>query len=153
VQGPIADMIREMAPPDAAAVEGVLAVSSGASQWSAGEILLLAKGGTRVWVAEDAGQVIGASAARTVADEVEVLTLGVAPSWRRKGVGRSLMVTALSEAGQAGARRVFLEVRESNQGARAFYASLGFVETGRRRAYYRDPAEDALVLSRPVPGR
>lgn len=146
-------MIREMAPADAAAIEGILAASSGASQWSAAEILLLAQGGTRVWVAEGAGQIVGASAARTVADEVEVLTLGVTPSWRRRGVGRGLMVTALSEAGQAGARRVFLEVRESNRGARAFYAALGFVETGRRRAYYRDPAEDALVLSRPVPGQ
>jgi [ribosomal protein S18]-alanine N-acetyltransferase len=146
-------MIREMAPPDAAAIEAILAASSGASQWSAAEILQLAKGGTRFWVAEEAGEVAGVSAARTVADEVEVLTLGVAPSSRRKGVGRSLMITALTEAGQAGARQVFLEVRESNQGARAFYAALGFSESGRRRAYYRDPAEDALVLSRSVPAR
>jgi ribosomal-protein-alanine acetyltransferase len=146
-------MIREMAPPDAAAIEAILAASSGASQWSAAEILQLAKGGTRFWVAEEAGEVAGVSAARTVADEVEVLTLGVAPSSRRKGVGRSLMITALTEAGQAGARQVFLEVRESNQGARAFYAALGFSESGRRRAYYRDPAEDALVLSRSVPVR
>ena len=143
-------MIREMVPPDAAAVESVLAASSGASQWSAAEILLLAKSGTRIWVAEEAGDLVGVSAARTVADEVEVLTLGVAASWRRRGVGRSLMVAALTEAGQAGAARVFLEVRESNRGARAFYAELGFIETGRRRNYYRDPAEDALVLSRPV---
>jgi ribosomal-protein-alanine N-acetyltransferase len=143
-------MIREMVPPDAAAVESVLAASSGASQWSAAEILLLAKSGTRIWVAEEAGELVGVSAARTVADEVEVLTLGVAASWRRRGVGRSLMLAALTEAGQAGAARVFLEVRESNRGARAFYAALGFVETGRRRNYYRGPVEDALVLSRPV---
>ena len=149
----VADMIREMAPSDAPATEAVLAASSGASQWSAREILQLAQGGTRIWVAEEAGEIVGVSAARTVADEVEVLTLGVAPSWRRKGLARSLMTAALAEAGQAGARQVFLEVRESNQGARAFYATLGFSETGRRRAYYRDPAEDALVLSRPVPAR
>jgi ribosomal-protein-alanine N-acetyltransferase len=144
-------MIREMAPADAAAIEGVLAASAGASQWSAGDLLHLAKMGTRIWVAEQAGEVMGASATRTVAEEVEVLTLGVAPLWRRRGVGRSLMDVALSEAGQAGARQVFLEVRESNRGARAFYAALGFLESGLRRAYYRDPAEDALVLSRPVP--
>jgi ribosomal-protein-alanine acetyltransferase len=143
-------MIREMAPADAAAIERVLASSPGASQWSAREILLLAEGGTRVWVADEAGEIAGASAARAVADEVEVLNLGVAPSWRRKGVGRSLMARALAEAGRAGARQVFLEVRESNQGARAFYAALGLVESGRRRAYYRDPVEDALVLSRPL---
>jgi ribosomal-protein-alanine acetyltransferase len=150
-EGSIADMIREMDPADAASIEGVLAASAGASQWSAGDLLHLAKMGTRIWVAEQAGEVMGASATRTVAEEVEVLTLGVAPLWRRRGVGRSLMDAALSEAGQAGARQVFLEVRESNRGARAFYAALGFFESGRRRAYYRDPAEDALVLSRPVP--
>jgi [ribosomal protein S18]-alanine N-acetyltransferase len=146
-------MIREMSPADATAIEGVLAASSGASQWSAGELLHLAKIGTRIWVAEESGEVVGASATRAVVDELEVLTLGVTPSWRRRGVGRSLMVTAMAEAGQTGARQVFLEVRESNQGARAFYAALGFVETGRRRAYYRDPEEDALVLSRPVLAR
>jgi ribosomal-protein-alanine N-acetyltransferase len=60
------------------------------------------------------------------------------------------MQTALAEAGHAGASRVFLEVRQSNTDARAFYATLGFLEVGRRRGYYRDPAEDALVLSRSV---
>jgi ribosomal-protein-alanine acetyltransferase len=144
-------MIREMAPPDAEAIAAILAVSVGASQWSAAELSLLAKGGTRVWVAEEAGEIIGTSAARTVGDEVEILNLGVAPSWRRRGVGRDLMVRAMEQAGQAGARRAFLDVRESNRGARALYATLGFVETGRRPNYYRDPAEDALVLSRPLP--
>jgi ribosomal-protein-alanine acetyltransferase len=146
-------MIREMAPADVAAIESVLGASSGASQWSAAELLALVKGGTRVFVAEEAGEVVGASAVRAVADEVEVLTLGVVPSWRRRGLGRELMVAALSKAGEAGARQVFLEVRESNQGARAFYATLGFAESGRRRAYYRHPTEDALVLSRPVMAR
>ena len=84
------------------------------------------EGGARIWVAEEEGEVVGTAAARTVADEVEVLNLGVDPSWRRRGVGRSLMRAALDEAGQAGASRVFLEVRESNAGARAFYAALGF---------------------------
>ncbi len=60
-------MIREMVPSDAAAIAAVLAASVGASQWSAADLLLLAQGGTRVWVAEEAGKVVGASAARTVA--------------------------------------------------------------------------------------
>lgn len=153
VEGQIAGMIREMAAVDATAIERVLASSPGASQWSAGQILLLANGGTRVWVAEESGEVIGASAVRAVVDEVEVLTLGVAPSWRRRGVGGGLINAALVEAAKSGARQVFLEVRESNQGARAFYSALGFVESGRRRAYYRDPSEDALILSRSLHGR
>jgi len=141
-------MIREMAPPDAAAIAAILVASPGASQWSAAEIMQLARGGTRLWVAEESGEVIGAVAARTVADEVEILNLGVSPLWRRRGVGRALMVAALRQAANAGARQVFLEVRESNQGARVFYATLGFLETGRRPNYYRDPFESALVLSR-----
>lgn len=144
-------MIREMAPADAAAIERVLASDPGASQWSSAEIVLLAKGSTRVWVAEEAGEIVGAAAARTVADEVEVLNLAVARPWRRRGIGRSLMAKALAEAGHAGARRVFLEVRDSNQSARVFYAALGFIQSGRRRAYYREPVEDALVLSRSLP--
>ena len=48
---------------------------------------------------------------------------------------------------QAGAPTIFLEVRSSNSGARALYAALGFSQEGRRRNYYQDPAEDALVLS------
>jgi ribosomal-protein-alanine N-acetyltransferase len=143
-------MIREMAPPDAAAITAILAASPGASQWSAAELLQLASGGTRIWVAEQNGEVVGTSAARTVADEVEILNLGVSPSWRRRGVGRGLMIAAMVQAAKAGARQVFLEVRESNQGARALYATLGFLETGRRPNYYRNPIEDALVLSRPV---
>jgi ribosomal-protein-alanine N-acetyltransferase len=58
------------------------------------------------------------------------------------------MQTALEAAIAGGVRRVFLEVRESNAGARSFYARLEFAEAGRRRNYYRDPMEDALLLSR-----
>jgi ribosomal-protein-alanine N-acetyltransferase len=47
--------------------------------------------------------------------------------------------------------QLFLEVRTSNDAARALYASRGFVPVGRRRAYYRDPLEDALVLRLAVP--
>jgi ribosomal-protein-alanine N-acetyltransferase len=58
------------------------------------------------------------------------------------------MQAAVEAAAAAGARRAFLEVRESNAGARAFYSKMGFVEAGRRKNYYREPAEDALLLSR-----
>ncbi len=47
-------------------------------------------------------------------------------------------------------RKIFLEVRESNEAARSFYARMGFTEAGRRRDYYREPAEDAFVLVRTV---
>jgi ribosomal-protein-alanine N-acetyltransferase len=143
-------MIREMARNDAPEVERVLAASPGASLWTAADLLSLASRNTRIWVAEEDKNVVGVVAARTVADEAEILNLAVAPAWRRRGVGRELMAIAVAESARAGAVRVFLEVRESNEAARAFYACLGFLTGGRRPAYYRNPVEDALVLARLV---
>ena len=137
-----------MAPDEASVIEGILALSPGASAWSASTLLSLVNAGARVWVADEKGELVGTVAARTIADEAEILNLGVVPAWRRRGVGRSLMAVALDEAGQAGAKQAFLEVRESNAAARAFYSALGFTATGRRRGYYPEPPEDALVLSR-----
>lgn len=142
--------IRKMVPDEASVIEGILALSPGASAWSASTLLSLVNSGARVWVANENGELVGTVAARTIADEVEILNLGVVAPWRRRGVGYSLMAVALEEAVQAGAKQAFLEVRESNEAARAFYTALGFTATGHRRGYYRDPPEDALVLSRPL---
>ena len=65
---------------------------------------------------------------------------------QRKGVARRLFEAMTDEAGRAQVRDVVLEVRESNKAARAFYASLAFVEVGRRRGYYADPVEDAVLM-------
>lgn len=83
--------------------------------------------------------------ARIAGDEAEVLTLAVVPARRRRGVGRRLLAAALGEARRRGARAVFLEVSETNEAARALYATAGFAEVGRRRRYYAD-GSDALVL-------
>jgi ribosomal-protein-alanine N-acetyltransferase len=85
---------------------------------------------------------------RTVADEMEVLGLAVTPGCRRQGLGRWLLRLALSRGRREGARRAFLEVRPSNGPAIALYDGMGFRGAGRRRGYYKDPVEDALVLSR-----
>ena len=84
---------------------------------------------------------------RVVADEVEVLSMGFVPSLRGRGLGRFMLRLGLRQAALRGARSAFLEVRPSNQAARRLYASSGFVENGRRAAYYRNPPEDALVLT------
>jgi ribosomal-protein-alanine N-acetyltransferase len=143
-------MIRHMTSQDAEAIEAIWAASPEASHWSARGLLQLSQNGTQILVADEGGKVVGAAAVRVAGDEAELLNLGVDPSWRRRGVGRELMTAAFADARHAGATRVFLEVRESNAGARAFYGVLGFFEVGRRRAYYRNPPEDALVLSCPV---
>ncbi len=85
---------------------------------------------------------------RTAALEAEILNLAVEPRSRRQGVARALLGAALEVSRAAGATLVFLEVRESNAGAIGFYQLQGFQASGRRRRYYHDPPEDALVLSR-----
>lgn len=87
---------------------------------------------------------------RIAGDEAEILTLAVAPSARRHGLGSALMHSAISHASECGARTMFLEVATSNQAAGALYSRLGFHEVGRRKAYYA-PAEDALILRANLP--
>ena len=98
------------------------------------------------------GELLGWSCLLLAADEAELLKIAVAPTRRRHGIGRALVADAAVGAIQAGARRLFLEVRERNQAARALYANAGFTETGRRKGYYHQPPDDALVLEKKFEG-
>lgn len=90
--------------------------------------------------------VVGYLCLWAVADEVHVTNLAVDPAWRGEGIGRLLLATLLARHRAAGARRAFLEVRPGNVQARRLYEGLGFREIGRRRGYYVDTGEDALLL-------
>ena len=81
-----------------------------------------------------------------VADEAQVANLAVAPSQRGRGLGRRLLEAVLEEARERGCRSVHLEVRPSNTVALSLYESAGFRQVGRRRHYYADTGEDALVM-------
>ncbi|HKV50560.1 MAG TPA: ribosomal protein S18-alanine N-acetyltransferase [Gemmatimonadaceae bacterium] len=81
-----------------------------------------------------------------VLDEGEIANLAVSSTARRRGIGSMLLDAAVATARARGAVTVYLEVRDSNQSARSLYASRGFMQVTRRRRYYRDPTEDALVL-------
>lgn len=88
--------------------------------------------------------------ARIVADEAEVLSLGVAPPCQRHGLARRLLASLRDELQDKGAKRLFLEVAADNAPAVGLYLSFGFREVGRRRAYYARrgaAAADALVLA------
>ena len=87
--------------------------------------------------------------ARVTLDEAEVLTLGVQPELRRRGVASALLTEAVSIARSRGAVGLFLEVAPGNTAARALYARAGFTEVGRRRHYYAD-GSDALVLRKDI---
>jgi ribosomal-protein-alanine N-acetyltransferase len=82
-------------------------------------------------------------------DEAHITTFGVHPDHRRRGVGRRLLLELADVALELGSARMTLEVRVSNEPAQALYRSFGFVEGGRRVAYYSDDGEDALVMTTP----
>jgi len=99
-------------------------------------------------VAQDAqaGEVVGFVIARLTPAEAELESIGVAAAVQRRGVGRRLMEALIEELDQSRIEKLYLEVRASNEGALAFYRSIGFVGTGRRPSYYADPQEDAVLM-------
>jgi len=99
-------------------------------------------------VAENPDQVIGYVVAREAAGTGEILNLAVDLPHRRRGIARALLEAALAALRRRRAEEVYLEVRASNEAAQGLYRRAGFLPVGRRRGYYRNPAEDALVLRR-----
>lgn len=77
---------------------------------------------------------------------MDIVNLAVAPHSRRRGLGRALLRSVLDHAAGAGVESVFLEVRESHTGARRLYEGAGFRESQRRRGFYLDPVEDAILM-------
>ena len=128
--------IREGVPADHAPAKEVQLAAFGEAHWPFGDepfkVAELAGGemmGYMVW-------------RRTFTDEFEILSLATHPRHRRKGVARALV----HEFCSAHKGDVFLEVRESNAGAIAFYESMGFEKTGIRHSYYGDNGEGAIVM-------
>lgn len=101
-------------------------------------------------IAELDGVIVGYAMARAAADTGEILNLAVDPEQRRAGLGTALIDAILAGLVARNVAEVYLEVRESNQAARALYLGRGFAVAGMRRAYYRYPTEDALVLRLPL---
>ncbi len=81
--------------------------------------------------------------------EGEIANLAVAPECRRRGIGEALLKEGLSRMKEKGCQCFFLEVRETNLAAQALYAKLGFKVMGRRKKYYQNPKEDALLMLLP----
>jgi ribosomal-protein-alanine N-acetyltransferase len=94
------------------------------------------------------GAVAGFCSFWRVLDELHINNLAVSPEHRRRGVASALLMHVLREGAARGATRATLEVRRSNEQARALYERFGFAVAGVRRGYYTNPREDALVLWR-----
>jgi [ribosomal protein S18]-alanine N-acetyltransferase len=88
----------------------------------------------------------GFVAARVSADELHINNIGVRDEARRRGLGGALLAAALRAGLRLGAESALLEVRAGNLAAQALYRRRGFEVVGRRRNYYREPPEDALVM-------
>jgi ribosomal-protein-alanine N-acetyltransferase len=82
-----------------------------------------------------------------VREEIQLLDLAVHPGYRSRGHGSDLLAKTIDLALSSGVSRIWLEVRVSGRAARGLYEKFGFVESGRRKDYYTDPAEDAIVMS------
>ena len=147
-----AAVIRRLETRDIDAVVEIQAQCRETSQWPRREYESLTatrppNNTTPCWVAESDGRVAGFLAARKLADEMEILNLAVAPAARRQGIAGQLLRAAMKWGAAEGITKVYLEVRASNMAATAFYESHGFHSTGARPNYYRDPEDDALLLT------
>lgn len=143
-----ADSIRRCEVRDAVAIHRILEASPEAAVWSQGAIERLVDEQAHLALVSHSGdEVTGFIAGRRVLDEAEILNLAVKPQFRRQGLGRVLLEALLAAFRERAARRVFLEVRESNRGAIVFYEGNGFRCTGRRERYYQEPREAALILT------
>jgi [ribosomal protein S18]-alanine N-acetyltransferase len=103
------------------------------------------------FIAVDGDSLLGFAVCRIVLDTCELESIAVAAEARRRGIGAALLAAAADFARERGATRMELEVRASNFTAIGFYTRMGFAQDGRRRGYYRNPDEDAVLMSWSVP--
>jgi ribosomal-protein-alanine N-acetyltransferase len=101
----------------------------------------------RCFVAVQGNEVVGFLVMSLVGNLAEVESLAVAVAARRQGWGAKLCREGMRWAAKKGGAQVELEVRSQNEGARALYAGLGFVQQGIRKGYYHSPGDDAVLLS------
>jgi ribosomal-protein-alanine N-acetyltransferase len=102
---------------------------------------------SRCWVVEVDGKLVGMIVVWLLVDEAHVATLATHPDFRRQGIAKKLLSHALQNLVKEGAQSSFLEVRVSNMAAQEMYRKFGYKESGRRRRYYKDNDEDAILMS------
>ena len=97
-------------------------------------------------IAEEEDRVAGYIGSQTCGDESDVMNVAVHPDFRRRGIAEALVTGLADQLKAIGSRCLTLEVRASNAPAIALYEKMGFAEVGRRKNYYRNPREDALIM-------
>ncbi len=95
------------------------------------------------YLAYEGQELVGFLAVQTVLDEMEILQIAVRADFQRLGIASQLMAAVMDWEGD-----IFLEVRESNRAAQALYTRQHFTKIGKRKDYYRQPVEDAVMMKR-----
>ena len=115
--------------------------------WSENSVASELNNPLSLWlIAVEDETVVGYVGSQTVMGETDMMNVAVHPNHRRQGVARSLIAALVQALKDLESHSLTLEVRASNEPAIALYTDLGFTEAGRRRNYYRNPKEDALIL-------
>ena len=142
--------VRAAEAADIARLVEIAEASANAAQWNRNEYVRLFA--QQPWqsrvalVIEEGAEAVGFIVGKQVEQEWEIENVAIIEAGRRRGLGSQLLREFLAQIQRHGGREVWLEVRVSNLAARALYGKWGFVEAGRRKAYYENPAEDALIL-------
>ncbi len=144
--------VRKFHKEDLPAVLRIQAENKNAAQWLARDyegleydphgLLLVAELDTTI-----PPTVVGFVALHRIMDEAEVRNLAVDCEHQHRGYARALLAESCKRLTEAGARKVFLEVRSSNQAAFNLYSSAGWALHSQRKSYYRDPSEDAVIMA------
>jgi len=131
-------------------LDSVLAIErvSFPTPWSRGAFVYELKENqvARCWVTRAAGEVVGYLCVWEVGSELHITNLAVHPAWRRRGIARTLLGAILEDARRRGFTLAVLEVRPAKQEAPGLYERFGFRVIGRRKGYYYDTGEDALIM-------
>lgn len=115
--------------------------------WSENSVASELNNALSLWlVALDGERVAGYIGSQTVMDESDMMNVAVHPDYRKQGIATALILGLVEELRNRGSHCLTLEVRASNESAISVYRKLEFQEVGRRKNYYRNPREDALIL-------
>jgi [ribosomal protein S18]-alanine N-acetyltransferase len=150
---PVGWLIRRASPADLEAILAIEQACDEAPHWSRPSWLEALSEGegnepTRAsFLAEGNSGIIGFSVVSCTGELAELESIAVSKPARCQGIGKALCRQGMDWSRDLGAAVIELEVRASSDGALALYRLLGFVEQGRRRGYYRNPAEDAVLMA------
>ena len=115
--------------------------------WSERSIASELENPLSLWlVAMEDNRLVGYVGSQSVLGEADMMNIAVSPDWRRRGIALGLVEALIAELKRKDVYSLTLEVRASNEPAKALYDKIGFQQVGRRPNYYRNPKEDALIL-------